>query len=133
MILLSAEKISKSFPDKVLLQKASLYLSDTDKVGIIGVNGTGKTTLLNLLAGQTSPDEGTIARASGARIAYLQQNPVFNKDLSLLSIVLQNTDRQSRDESAHEAKTILTQLGFFDFDMSTGTSADESVRTAYFG
>ena len=131
MILLSAEKISKSFPDKVLLQKASLYLSDTDKVGIIGVNGTGKTTLLNLLAGQTSPDEGTIARASGARIAYLQQNPVFNKDLSLLSIVLQNTDRQSRDESAHEAKTILTQLGFFDFDMSTGTMSEgEKKRVA---
>ena len=131
MILLSAEKISKSFPDKVLLQKASLYLSDTDKVGIIGVNGTGKTTLLNLLAGQTSPDEGTISKASGTRIAYLQQNPVFDKNLSLLSIVLKHTDQQTQTESIHEAKTILTKLGFFDFDMDTSTMSEgEKKRVA---
>jgi ATP-binding cassette subfamily F protein uup len=131
LILLSAEKISKSFPDKVLLQKASLYLSDTDKVGIIGINGTGKTTLLNLLAGLTSPDEGTISKASGARIAYLRQNPVFDKELSLLSIVLQHVDKQARDESVHEAKTILTKLGLFDFDMSTGAMSEgEKKRVA---
>jgi ATP-binding cassette subfamily F protein uup len=131
LILLSAEKISKSFPDKVILQKASLYLSDTDKVGIIGINGTGKTTLLNLLAGLTSPDEGTITRASGARIAYLQQNPVFDNSLSLLSIVLQNTDKQKLDESAHEAKTILTKLGFFDFDINTSSMSEgEKKRVA---
>ena len=131
MILLSAEKISKSYPDKVLLRKASLYLSDTDKVGIIGINGTGKTTLLNLLAGQTSPDEGAVSRASGARIAYLQQNPVFDKELSLLSIVLQNIDKQTQDESVHEAKTILTKLGFFDFDANTSTMSEgEKKRVA---
>jgi ATP-binding cassette subfamily F protein uup len=131
LILLSAEKISKSFPDKVLLQKASLYLGDADKVGIIGVNGTGKTTLLNLLAGLTSPDEGTISRASGARIAYLRQNPVFDKELSLLSIVLQNVDPRAQTESAHEAKTILTKLGFFDFDANTSTMSEgEKKRVA---
>lgn len=131
MILLSAEKISKSFSEKVLLQKASLYLSDTDKVGIIGINGTGKTTLLNLLAGQTSPDEGTISKASGARIAYLQQNPVFDKNLSLLSIVLMHTDKETQIESIYEAKTILTKLGFFDFDINTSTMSEgEKKRVA---
>ncbi len=131
MILLSAEKVSKSFSEKVLLHHVSLYLSDADKVGIIGINGTGKTTLLNLLAGQTSPDEGTIIKASGARIAYLRQNPVFDKDLSLLSIVLQNIEKQAQDESIHEAKTILTKLGFFDFDMNTShMSEGEKKRVA---
>ncbi len=131
MILLSAEKVSKSFSEKVLLHHVSLYLSDADKVGIIGINGTGKTTLLNLLAGQTSPDEGTISKASGARIAYLRQNPVFDKDLSLLSIVLQNIEKQAQDESIHEAKTILTKLGFFDFDMNTShMSEGEKKRVA---
>ena len=81
-MLLSAEKISKSFPGKPLLSDVSFYMNDTDKVGIIGINGTGKTTLLNLLAGQETPDKGTISKASGARIAYLQQNPVFDKNLS---------------------------------------------------
>ncbi len=131
MILLSAEKISKSFSEKVLLQDVSLYLNDTDKVGIIGVNGTGKTTLLNLLAGQTTPDNGTISKASGARIAYLQQNPTFDKNLSLLSIVLSHTDAQQQDESVHEAKTILTKLGFSDFDMDTSTMSEgEKKRVA---
>ena len=131
MILLSAEKISKSYPGKVILQKASLTLNDTDKIGIVGINGTGKTTLLNLLAGHSAPDEGTISKASGVRIAYLQQNPEFDRNLSLLSIVLQNTDHGAQTESIHEAKTILTKLGFFDFDMNTGTMSEgEKKRVA---
>lgn len=131
MIILSAEKISKSFSEKVLLQEVSLYLSDADKVGIIGVNGTGKTTLLNLLAGQTAPDQGTISKASGTRIAYLQQNPVFDKEQSLLSIVLRHVNPQARQASEYEAKTILTKLGFFDFEMNTGTlSEGEKKRVA---
>ena len=128
MILLSAEKISKTFPEKVILQNASLYLSGTDKVGIIGINGTGKTTLLNLLAGLTSPDEGTISRTPGARIAFLQQNPVFDKELPLLSIVLQHIDKQAQEESIHEAKTILTKLGFFDFDINTSTMSEGEIK-----
>lgn len=131
MILLSAERISKGFPDKMLLEDVSLYMNDTDKVGIIGINGTGKTTLLNLLAGQAKPDKGTISKASGTRIAYLQQNPVFDKDLSLLSIVLLNTDKQTQDESVYMAKSILTKLGFLDFDMNTGKMSEgEKKRVA---
>ncbi len=131
MVLLSAEKISKSFSEKVLLQDVSLYVSDTDKIGIVGVNGTGKTTLLNLLAGLTSPDKGTISKASGARIAYLQQNPVFDKGSSLLSIVLTHSDAKTLSGSDYEAKTILTKLGFTDFDMDTGSMSEgEKKRVA---
>ncbi|NLC33027.1 MAG: ABC-F family ATP-binding cassette domain-containing protein [Clostridiales bacterium] len=131
MILLTAEKISKSFPDKVLLDKASLYINDNDKIGIVGINGTGKTTLLNIIAGLTVPDEGTITKSSGMRIAYLRQNPVFDKSLSLLSLVLQNADAHMRDAMEYEAKTILTKLGFFDFDINTSTMSEgEKKRVA---
>jgi ATP-binding cassette subfamily F protein uup len=131
LILLSVEKISKSFPDKVLLDKASLYINDNDKIGIIGINGTGKTTLLNIIAGQTKPDEGTISKSSGMRIAYLHQNPVLDRNLSLLSIVLQNTDPHARETLTHEAKTILTKLGFFDFDINTSAMSEgEKKRVA---
>ena len=131
MVLLSAEKISKSFSEKPLLQDVSLYISDTDKIGIIGVNGTGKTTLLNLLAGLTTPDKGTISKSSGARIAYLQQNPVFEKGASLLSIVLGQSDIKTQNGSEYEAKTILTKLGFTDFDMDTGAMSEgEKKRVA---
>ncbi|MHC1787185.1 MAG: ABC-F family ATP-binding cassette domain-containing protein [Christensenellales bacterium] len=131
MILLSAEKISKSFPDKLLLDKVSLYINDQDKIGIIGINGTGKTTLLDIMAGRTAPDEGTLSRASGMRIAYLRQNPVFDERLTLLSIVLKDADPQARDGLAYEAKTILTKLGFFDFDAkASGMSEGEKKRVA---
>ncbi len=131
MILLSAEKISKSFSEKPLLQDVSLYLNSTDKVGIIGVNGTGKTTLLNLLALLTPPDKGTISKASGARIAYLQQNPVFEKGASLLSIVLGPSDIKTQNGSEYQAKTILTRLGFTDFEMDTGMMSEgEKKRVA---
>lgn len=131
MIVLSAEKISKSFSEKMLLQEVSLYVSDTDKVGIIGANGTGKTTLLNLLAGQTSPDRGAISKASGARIAYLPQNPMFDKGSSLLSIVLQHAEAEKHYDSAFEAKAILTKLGFSDFEMDTSTMSEgEKKRVA---
>lgn len=131
MILLSLDKISKSFPGKVLLDKVSLYINDSDKIGIIGINGTGKTTLLNIIAGQTAPDEGTITMSSGMRIACLEQNPVLDKNLSLLDIVLQKTDPHARDALAFEAKTILTKLGFFDFDMNTSAMSEgEKKRVA---
>ena len=131
MILLSAEKISMHFPDKKLFDKASLYLDDSDKIGIVGVNGTGKTTLLNILAGQLLPDEGAVSKASGARIAYLRQNPIFDKELPLLSIVLENVDESARDESAHEAKVILTKLGIRDFAANTATMSEgEKKRVA---
>jgi len=131
LVLLSAEKISKSFSEKVLLQDVSLYVNETDKVGIIGVNGTGKTTLLNLLAGLTSPDKGTITKASRARIAYLQQNPVFDKGSTLLSIVLEHSDTNTPNGSEYEAKTILTKLGFTDFDMDAASMSEgERKRVA---
>ncbi|MDD2429360.1 MAG: ABC-F family ATP-binding cassette domain-containing protein [Eubacteriales bacterium] len=131
MILLSVEKISKSVPDKVILDKASLYINDNDKIGIIGINGTGKTTLLNIIAGQTEPDEGMINKSSGMRIAYLRQNPVLDTSLSLLQIVLQNTKPHARDDLAHEAKAILTKLGFFDFDINASTMSEgEKKRVA---
>ena len=131
MVLLSAEKISKSFSEKALLQDVSLYINDTDKVGIIGINGMGKSTMLNLLAGLITPDKGTISKASGARIAYLQQNPVFDKGSSLLSIVLDHSDANTLNGSDYEAKTILTKLGFTDFDMDTSAMSEgEKKRVA---
>lgn len=131
MILLSAQKISKSFSEKILFKDVSLSISDTDKVGIIGVNGTGKTTLLSLLAGQSMRDEGTISRASGARIAYLEQSPVFEKGKPLLSIALERQSAETRQGSAYEAKTMLTRLGFSDFDLSTDAMSEgEKKRVA---
>ena len=75
-MLLSAEQLTKSYGDRVLLDGVSFYLERGDKVGIIGVNGAGKSTLLRLLAGAEEPDGGTVRLDPGVRMEYLPQNPV---------------------------------------------------------
>ena len=131
MILLSAEKINKSYSDKPLLSDVSLYLNKSDKVGLIGINGTGKSTLLNILAGKEIPDEGKITKHSAARISYLEQNPVFDVNLSLIQIVFKDLDEETKQTKEYEAKSILTKLGFTDFDINADKlSGGEKKRVA---
>ena len=131
MILLSAEKISKSYYEKPLLADVSLYLNKSDKVGLIGVNGIGKSTLLNILAGKEMPDEGKISKYSAAKISYLDQNPVFDANLSLIQIVFENLDEETKQTKEYEAKSILGKLGFTDFDINAKKlSGGEKKRVA---
>ena len=118
MVLLSAEKISKRYSEKALLSDVSLYLNKNDKVGIIGINGAGKSTLLNILAGKEAPDEGKINKYSAAEISYLEQNPIFDVNLSLTQIVFKDLDEETKQTKEYEAKTILTKLGFTDFEIN---------------
>lgn len=87
MNLLSAEKISKSYSEKILLNQISLGISEGEKIGVIGINGTGKSTLLKVLAGDEYADEGKIIKANGLRIEYLPQNPLFEDDTTVLQQV----------------------------------------------
>ncbi len=91
MNLLSAEKISKSYSEKVLLDQISLGINEGDKIGVIGINGTGKSTLLKLIAGVEYPDEGKIIHASGLRVEYLPQNPLFEENTTVLAQVFKGT------------------------------------------
>lgn len=87
MNLLSAEKISKSYSEKILLNQISLGINEGEKIGVIGINGTGKSTLLKVIAGDEYPDEGRIIKANGLRIEYLPQNPLFKDDTAVLQQV----------------------------------------------
>jgi len=131
LILLSAEKINKSYSEKALLSNVSLYLNKKDKVGIIGINGTGKSTLLNILAGKETPDEGKINKDSAAKISYLEQNPIFDVNLSLIQIVFKDLDEETKQMKEYEAKSILTKLGFTNFDVNIEKlSGGEKKRVA---
>ena len=77
MNIISVTDITKTYTERKLFEKASFYLQEREKVGVIGINGTGKTTLLRVLAGLEQPDEGQVITQNGIRIAYLQQNPAF--------------------------------------------------------
>ena len=81
MNLMTLENISKSYSEKILLKDISLGINEGEKIGIIGVNGTGKSTLLKIIAGVEVPDDGTIIKANRVRVEYLPQNPDYNEVL----------------------------------------------------
>lgn len=87
MIIITAENLHKSYGEKVLFDDITFHIKDTDKIGLIGVNGTGKTSLLNIISGVDTPDKGTISSPKGTKIEYLSQNPVFEDDVTLLEYV----------------------------------------------
>ena len=115
MNILNIEHISKIYGEKVIFDDVSLGIHSGDKIGVIGVNGTGKTTLLKIIAKINEPDKGQIICGNGIRVSYLPQNPEFPKKQSILEYVMDGKEHQDwKTES--EAKTIITKLGIYDFD-----------------
>lgn len=115
MVLLTAENIKKAYGERVILRDATVYINDTDKIGIVGVNGEGKSTLLRILSGEIDYDNGEITPARNLRIAYLPQTPVFAEGSTIIEAM--ECEKNGADE--FEAKRILTKLGITDFDRKT--------------
>ena len=117
MNLINIENISKSYTDSLLFDTASFSVNEQEKVGIIGINGTGKTTLLKMIVGLEQPDQGTITRANHMVIRYLPQNPIFPEEATVLECVMENNRRHDNEWSLEsEAKTMLQKLGFGEED-----------------
>ncbi|MEG2686067.1 MAG: ABC-F family ATP-binding cassette domain-containing protein [Christensenellaceae bacterium] len=116
MALLAAENITKGYTEKNLLENVSLYVEKGDKIGVVGVNGTGKSTLLRIIAQQDFCDSGTITKSSDVRISYLPQNPVFEQNHTVLEQVFLGISKDIRQAKQYEAKSILTRLGIIDFN-----------------
>lgn len=114
-VLLTAENISKAYGERVILNDVSLFINSNDKIGLVGINGEGKSTLLKIIAGTLDYDKGEITASRGLRIAYLPQTPVFEKDATVLDAM--ECVKTGADE--FEAKRILTKLGINDFDCKT--------------
>ena len=130
MNILSLENISKSYTGRMLFDEASFFLHENEKVGLIGINGTGKSTLLRIIAGEEEEDSGKITRANNMVIEYLPQNPQFDPDMSVIEAVLDSSkgkqatgyvdSASNRTISESDAKTMLTQLGVYNFEQKTG-------------
>lgn len=113
MNILNIEHISKIFGDKVIFDDISYGVHDGDKIGIIGINGTGKSTLLKIIAGLEEPDEGQIITQNNLRMTWLPQNPEFPQKMSVLDYVADG--KWQRDWSTEsEARNALNKLGIFD-------------------
>lgn len=130
-MLLSAQHISKNYGMKILLDNVDLYLNAGEKIGVIGINGTGKSTLLRVLSGTEDPDEGRISRDPNVQISFLWQNPDMNPEATIVQQVFLGLPVDFRNVKEFEAKTMLTQLGFTDFDQKVGTlSGGQKKRVA---
>lgn len=109
MNILNIEHIGKMFGEKAIFDDVSFGIHQGDKIGIVGINGTGKSTLLKMIAGQEEPDEGQIIRQNGLRIAYLPQNPQFPENATVLSYTQEGREDDWRVQSN------LTQLGITEY------------------
>ena len=117
MNILTAEHLKKSYTERLLFDDASFYLHEGEKVGILGINGTGKSTLLKILAGMEEPEEGNVVLANHVVLRYLPQHPNFKEGQTVLQAVL---DVHKGDDTLYnleaDAKTMMTKLGITDFD-----------------
>ncbi len=77
MNILNVEKVTKGYGNRILLDEVTLGVNDGDKIGVIGRNGTGKSTFLKIVAGLEQPDYGNVVKGTGITVSYLPQNPVF--------------------------------------------------------
>lgn len=117
MNILSLDMITKSYGERKLFDQTSFYLQEGEKIGIIGINGTGKSTLLRIMAGEEETDEGTVTFANHLSVRFLEQQPVFLENDTVLSCVIDSVHHQEEVwEREVQAKSMLTKLGITDFD-----------------
>ena len=121
MNLINIENLTKVYTERKLFDNTSFSLQDGEKVGVIGINGTGKTTLLRMIMGEEETDEGTVTTANHVVMRYLPQHPEFEPEKSSLECVLEgNVTEENRWSVESDAKAMMTRLGIKDFMQPAG-------------
>ncbi len=129
--ILSVEHITKAYTLKKLLTDVTLYIGEHDRIGVVGINGTGKSTLLKILAGLEEPDSGTVMRKNGLRVSFLPQMPDYSVERTAVEQVLFDAPKDVGAPDEYEAKTLLSQFGISDFDADVRTlSGGQKKRVA---
>ncbi len=132
MNLVTIEHLTKSYTERLLFDDTSFSIQEGEKIGVIGINGTGKSTLLKIIAGEEEPDSGSVVRGRNLNIRYLPQNPEFDPQETVLEAALRGNESQGAVwDIESQAKTILNRLGMKDYDARMGTlSGGQKKRTA---
>ena len=115
-MLIAAEKITKSYSEKPLFKDISFYVEESTKIGVVGINGTGKSTLLRILAQHEIPDSGRVTFAANTRIGYLPQVPFLDADATVLEQALSSASEIHSEAQEYEAKAILNKLGLANYE-----------------
>ena len=127
-VILSAEHVRKSYTLKPLLTDATLYIGEHDRIGVVGINGTGKSTLLKILCGMEEPDGGTVMRRSGLRVSYLPQMPDYSVMRTPVEQVLASAPEDVGAPDAYEARSI-SFTGATDVRSSSASGSPDSSPT----
>ena len=107
--MLTVQNVSYYLGDRALYEEASLHIKPKDKIGLIGANGTGKSTLLKIIAGEITPDEGIISKSKECTIGFLNQDLLsFKSQESILHVVMQAFEREN--EIWYEIEKLTKQL-----------------------
>ena len=132
MNLLTMEHITKSYTDRVLLDDVGFSINENEKIGVIGTNGMGKSTLLKVAAGIEPCDSGKISMGGQVKICYLPQTPVFQEGTTILKAAVEgNVDELNRWTIESDAKAMLNRLGFTDYEERIGhMSGGQKKRVA---
>ena len=131
MNILNLEHVSKKYVSKEILTDVTIGIEDTDRIGVVGINGTGKSSLLRVLAGKQVPDEGAVSLDPNVQVSFLSQNPDMMEDNTVLEQVFAGYSPDVRELMEYEAKAMLTRLGITDFDQTVGTlSGGQRKRVA---
>lgn len=132
MNIVTIEHLTKSYTERLLFDDTAFSVSEGEKIGLIGINGTGKSTLLKIVAGLEEPDQGTVVRSRGLDIRYLPQNPEFDPKDNVIQAVLK--DNQGHDhvwDIESQAKSMLNKLGITEQEALMGTlSGGQKKRVA---
>ena len=130
-MLLNMERVCKTYGDRWLMDDVTFYMKDGDRVGVVGVNGCGKSTFLKLAAGKESPDSGRVSYDPNVRLGYLPQDPPFDPENTVMEQVEAGLDPTAREIARYEAVEILTRLGITDTEQRMGAlSGGQRKRVA---
>lgn len=132
MNLVTIEHLTKSYTERLIFDDTDFSINEGEKIGLIGINGTGKSTLLKIVAGLEEPDKGTVVRGRNLDMRYLPQNPKFTEgDIIIESILRDNEGHPHIWDMESQAKTMLTKVGIYDFDAKVETlSGGQRKRVA---
>ncbi len=116
MVLITCENLKKSYTEKPLIDGLSITVNDTDKIGLVGVNGTGKSTLLKIIAGVVEHEAGNIIRSRELKTAYLPQEPEYDGDITVMEQAMEYLRQSGSDAEEHRCRAMLNKLGFDSYE-----------------
>ena len=130
-MLLNMEGVRKTYGDRTLLDDVTFYMKQGDRVGVVGVNGCGKSTFLRLAAGKEKPDSGSVSYDPNVRLGYLPQDPAYDPENTVMEQVEAGLDPTAQEIARYEAVEILTRLGIADVGQKMGAlSGGQRKRVA---